>query len=187
MQHVMIDIETLGLLPGCAILSIGACRFALDGTGTGETFYINVDRESCLHYGLWADPQTEAWWATQSEEAKTALLTPEPVGLSNALLRFSEWLTKTSAAGPVSVWSHGAGFDLPILHVAAQKIQQKMPWSYRNERDTRTIFMLAAELNEFKFEHFIAPFKHGVHHNGLDDAITQAIQIQKSWEIIHNL
>lgn len=187
MTHVMIDLETLGLLPGCAILSIGAIQFDLDADKVGDSFYINVSRESCLHYGLWVDPQTEAWWASQSQEAKDALENPEPVNLSNALLRFAEWLTMMAAAGPVSVWSHGAGFDLPILHIAAAKVQQKMPWGYRNERDTRTLFMVAAKQNEIKFQSDIAPFKVGVHHNALDDAVTQARQIQMSWDIIQGL
>ena len=59
MKHVMCDLETLGLTPGSAILSIGACFFRpvsarvyLDERVIGERFYANVDPESCKERGL---------------------------------------------------------------------------------------------------------------------------------------
>lgn len=46
MEDMMIDIETLGTRPGSVILSVGAVMFDRHGVGHGETFYMNVERES---------------------------------------------------------------------------------------------------------------------------------------------
>lgn len=184
-MDIMIDLETMALTPDAVIRSIGAVEFDLDKDEVnGSTFYCNVNQLSCVRYGLVVNPQTEQWWASQSEEARKAFEMPTPVDLQIALYWLHEWITQQSAAGPVRIWSHGAGFDLPILRYAAYRVGYPSPWSYKNERDTRTLFHLAhMALPEFT-ESTIFPFKYGVHHNALDDAICQARQVQMSWAVM---
>ena len=45
-QDVMVDLETWGTKPGCAIISIGAVSFGPDGLG--EEFYTALDRDCFL-------------------------------------------------------------------------------------------------------------------------------------------
>jgi len=70
-DRVMLDIETLGQSPGCAILSVGAVRF--NQRGLGAEFYRSVSREDCERLGLAVDEDTVAWWQDQPEAAREVL------------------------------------------------------------------------------------------------------------------
>jgi DNA polymerase III epsilon subunit-like protein len=70
-DRVMVDIETLGLDPGAAILSIGAVRFDTDGLGA--TFERNIGLESCQEAGLTIDAGTLEWWLQQDADAQHVL------------------------------------------------------------------------------------------------------------------
>ena len=179
-MDIMVDLETMGLQPGCALLSIGGVAFDLYSEALGDTFYCNIRKESCVRHGMFIDPQTELWWAQQSEDAKRALMTPDPIDLDMAFYHFIEWV-KTHDPASVRIWSHGAGFDLPMLHDAARRLGFSTPWSYRNERDTRTVLHLVHDRRGPDTLMEILSIQKGVHHHALDDAVTQAKQIQKGW------
>jgi DNA polymerase III epsilon subunit-like protein len=183
MRDVMLDLETLGLYPGAVIMSLGAVVFDLESSTIGEKFYVNIDRRSCTEVGMRVDPATEGWWAQQSAEAKAALLMPAPVALYYALDRFVDWIKKVAGAD-VRVWSHGAAFDIPLLRDAERRIGLKMPWSYKNERDTRTLFMAAEKGNDKSVIDGIWRMSTGTAHNALDDAINQAKQMCELWRLI---
>jgi len=55
-RRIMLDIETLGLEAGAAILSIGAVKFDTDGLGA--EFSGEIDLESCQDAGLAIDAET---------------------------------------------------------------------------------------------------------------------------------
>jgi hypothetical protein len=156
--------------------------------GLGSTFYCNVTRESCLQHGLLIDPQTDQWWASQSEAAQAAFTKPDPIDLLLAMHFFVEWLrTQELAAGAVRlmVWAHGSGFDLPMLRVILHKLGwEKMPWHYQAERDTRTLFMMGHLAAPDLFNQRIGSFNTGTQHNALDDAITQAKQVQFAYGLV---
>src|SRR5690242_10125798 len=181
---IMIDLETLGLQPGCVLLSVGAAAFNLwEPNSLGDTFHCNVNRTSCVTLGMFIDKDTELWWSQQSEEARAGLWTPQPVDLSIALYHFFGWIDKHGSN--VRVWSHGAGFDLPLIHDAARRVGFRVPWSFRNERDTRTLFHMARNLLPWEQFKTIMEQKSGVHHHAKDDAVTQAEQVWKLWIAIH--
>ena len=69
----MLDLETWGVHPGCAIRSLGAVYFGFDGQPLGPTYYANVDTESCVALGLQLEPRVVEWWGEQSPEAQAAL------------------------------------------------------------------------------------------------------------------
>jgi hypothetical protein len=79
--------------------------------------------------------------------------------------------------GGTRVWSHGAGFDLPILHDVFRRLGEHAPWHYRNERDTRTLFMMFQKRNPESFMHLMR-LSVGVAHHALDDAETQVNQVK---------
>jgi hypothetical protein len=138
--HVMLDLETWGTLPGCALRSIGAVTF--DPFGEKDLdycFYANIDRVSCETVGLKIDPETEAWWGKQPPEAQDALAY-DPWALSYAAAMFDAWWVEQKAT---HLWSNGACFDEPILRVAFDAVARRIPWKYWNVRDTRTIWDIA--------------------------------------------
>lgn len=168
MSHVSTDLETLGKRPGCVIRSIGAVVFDPRGEGVGAGFYVNVSRESCERHGLTVDPETEAWWAKQSDAAKAAL-EGDQLDLVEALDQLTAFWVAFAGR---KVWGHGSTFDVAILDAAYLAIGREPPWKFWDVRDTRTAFDLA----------FVKPDRAaGVHHTALDDAINQALTVQRAY------
>lgn len=165
----MVDLETLGVSPGCSILSIGAVRF--DETGIKEKFYIAVTQDSCERAGLVADPDTVKWWSEQSPEAREAVFNPkDPSCIWDALGFFDEWLDDVCPeVKDRIVWGCGAAFDNAILakaYVITQQKRDAQPWKFWNDRCYRTVKALHPDMPMAK--------RTGTHHNALDDAISQA-------------
>ena len=168
-DHVMIDLETLGTLPGSVILSIGAVLF--DPTKPveeclGREFYCVVGRANSELRGLTVDQSTLDWWKKQSPEARQVLADAEDPEkydlLADSLEMLSQFLTPN-----MKVWSNGANFDQPLLDVAYSKIGQPIPWKYYNSRCHRTLLGLHPAAKS------LAP-KNTCAHNALEDAKTQA-------------
>jgi len=162
MKNLMVDLETLGTRPGCVVLSIGAVWF--DHTGLGEPFHTVISRDSCKEHGLFEDEDTLAWWARQSEQAKATLneATGGGVLLPRALQDFQDFVKQQTS---VKVWGNGADFDNPILSAAYHAAGMKQAWTAYNGRCYRTLKNLFPDV---KME------RGGIHHNALDDAISQA-------------
>lgn len=165
-MHIMLDLETFGTRPGCAIRSIGAVVFDLEGF-IGAEFYQNVDLQSCLDAGLKIEAATLAWWDKQSTEARAALADKQAT-LRDAAGRFHMWFANQSG---IYVWSHGANFDEPIWTAAIAAIGGRVPWKFWNVRCTRTAF----DLNHFDPR---SVTRAGTYHNALDDAAYQARCVQ---------
>lgn len=168
MKDVMVDLETLGMVPGCVIISIGAVFF--DSTGLGDEFYTVVNRMDAEARGLTVDAATVKWWTQQSDEARKVLHDSSrkktSLPLMMALAQFDRFLSSRGDVTNVRVWGNGADFDNPILAVAYDRLGQRPPWKFWNNRCFRTLKNLAPE--EAK------PPRQGTHHNALDDAKHQA-------------
>jgi hypothetical protein len=162
MAHVMIDLETWGRVPGCAIRSIGAVVFDADENILGERFYRNIDDASCEALGLTKDPETVQFWAEQSKAAQDALL-DNCVPLAEALADFHKWFGNV---GGVQVYGHGASFDPPILEAAFNACLLEAPWKFWDVRCCRTILAMANRKPDRRST--------DVHHNALHDAEAQA-------------
>lgn len=138
----MVDLETLSTRSNAVILVIAGIKFdrqrveTLDEpVETMDTFYRRVHIQSCVDVGMHIDPETEAWWKTQSTEMYEENFGKERVPLQTALEDFKKWYGKSTL-----VWSNGASFDIPILDEAYLRCNQKSPWKYWEIRDTRTIY-----------------------------------------------
>lgn len=167
MNHCMLDLETWGIRPGCAIRSIGACVFDPRSEEIEPWFYQNVTLASCKKMKLHVDPDTVKWWDEQGEAARD-VLEVDQLHVKSAVLNFNTWFRQNNAE---SVWGHGAAFDPPVYEAVAHAVGFKAPWSYKAPRDTRTLF----DLTGFRTEDL--PFV-GTKHNALDDAVHQARCVQ---------
>lgn len=167
MKHTMIDLETMGVSAGCAIMSIGAVEFDPDSQTLGRTFYRVIDLQSCLDAGLRIDARTLYWWMEQSNQAREAL-SKDKEPFRDVLEAFTRWLDPTTL-----IWSHGLTFDLPVLQAAYEKAGLVTPWKFRNARDTRTIF----DLSGVKMG-----VGAGTYHNALDDARNQADAVIEAYQ-----
>ena len=187
--HVMFDLETLGTVPGCVGLSIGAVEFRPHTGELGDTFYVVIDVDSSLDHFLTEDPDTVQWWLGQSEEAR-AVLTEARSGnassLPDAMNALNAWLAKLGPGSKIRSWGNGADFDNPILRVMYDAANVKPYAGSYGGRCYRTVKNLDELFGEFfKFEKLDrGRDRVGVHHNALDDAKSQAIHLMRNIALI---
>lgn len=169
MNHVMLDLETYGTVPGSVILSIGAQAFDPDaGTiDSAQSFYQVITIDSCEDAGLETNLATIEWWYKQSKEAQAVLRQaygeePGAIGLRYALRNFTAFLGASSPC----VWGNGSDFDNAMLTVAYERAGFPLPWKFSGNRCYRTLKNLAPRVPMDRF---------GTHHNALDDARSQAV------------
>jgi hypothetical protein len=160
-RHVMLDLETLSLRSDACIIQIAAVAFDIETGELGPRFNAYVN-ESCLEGATigHVDVSTVGFWMRQQfSQTLGEAITDEDErrDLYEALCEFNQWFADLAAdtceddAAPVvetyeeiSLWSHGAGFDIPILAAAyARALIGEVPWHYRAPRDTRTLYALA--------------------------------------------
>lgn len=173
---IMIDMETLDVLPTATILTIGAVKFDPFGDDVKEPdadrFYVKIDLDSCDRLGCTVSQATLDWWACQSKEAQEEAFDPngriDIVDAMNQLYKFC-W-------GAKRVWSHGAGFDVIICENLFRKIGKAVPWQFWEVRDTRTLFDLG-----------IDPKRPPVlKHHALEDAWNQAVGVQNVFKTLRS-
>lgn len=137
----MIDLETLGVGPRAAILTIGWVKFDPHSQEMSEPYRIHVDVASCIERGMIVNDSTVRWWMIQDEEARKAQANARPVDLAHALTFLSEQL---SYEHPIQhVWGNGANFDISILETAYELCGMEIPWKFYDVRCYRTIKSLS--------------------------------------------
>lgn len=167
MEHVMVDLETLGRRAGCSVLSIGAVAFDPTTKELGPEFYMVVNRHSCVLSGLHEDADTLTWWDNQLPAAKVVLdhSTEGGFGLRYSLTEFTNYLAQFDLDN-VKIWGNGSDFDNAILINCYAAVGQNTSWRFWNNQCYRTLKGLRPS---------IKMNRQGVHHNALDDAKSQAI------------
>lgn len=178
-KFVMVDLETLGTVPGCSILSIGAVEVDLQRGKLGKEFYIVVNRQSCADAFLTEDASTVKWWEDKTPEARAVLAEAgdkkKSVPLKLALAKFNEYLLSITNLRDMRLLGNGADFDNPILRVAYDAA--KVPFmgskaGFFGGRCYRTL----KGLDEIFGATHAAPklARQGTYHHALDDAKSQA-------------
>ena len=165
---VMIDLETLDVLPTATILTIGAVKFDPYSVSRSvddcDALYLKVDLDSCDKLGLTVSQATLEWWSQQSQEAQEeAFSDTERINIVDAMNQLYKFCW-----GAKRVWSHGAGFDLVICEHIFSKMQKAVPWKFWQARDTRTLFDLGLDPDR-------PPV---LKHHALEDAWNQAVGVQ---------
>lgn len=171
MNHVMIDIETMGTNPNAPIASIGAVFFNPKTGELGEQFYCRVDFENDMLNGAVPDGGTIKWWLRQSSEARAELICDDADAtiIFRAVSDLSDWLTDNADnLKSLKVWANSPSFDLVIMKSKFERLGFDIPWKYWNEQDVRTIKEVGRALGVDA-----RPFT-GTQHNALHDAINQA-------------
>ena len=162
--NVMIDLETLGLKPGCAIAAIGAV-FIQDGEIVSD-FYRRIKwGQAVKKYGFEMDPATVAWWLSQPKESAQELTADGGHTLRQALIDLQRWLKKRSPENNHLVWGNGSDFDNVILDSAYQRLGLNRPWGDFSNRCYRTLAKVFPHIPRHKPE---------VKHHALHDARAQA-------------
>jgi hypothetical protein len=171
-EHVMIDLETLGKGSHAAIWTIGAVKFDMhyaetidELLDTTDKFHVRINMKSSFALGR-ADAGTIEWWMQPERDlAREAIFKMPDVDLIEALDGFKEWFGEDKP-----VWGNGATFDNVILSNAFSACTIERPWSYKSDRCYRTFKSLAPD---------VKPIDVGVAHGALDDALAQAWHMQR--------
>jgi hypothetical protein len=169
---IMIDLETLDVLPTATILTIGAVKFDPFGDDINEPscqkFYVRVDVDSCDAVGGTVSQSTLDWWANQSQAAQDEAFDPaNRISITEAMSQLYKFCW-----GAKRVWSHGASFDIPICEFYYRKTGKAIPWQFWEARCTRTIFDIG-----------INPHRPPVlKHHALEDAWNQAVGVQNVYK-----
>lgn len=162
MNRMMIDIETLSTRPDAAVLSIGYCIFNNNSVSVPQEFLMDVDEQ--IRLGRHVDFSTICWWMGQGDEAKDLVFSKNDhrmdiVGAQRAFKWvIEEWNIK-------EVWSHGF-MDLAVL---SHMFDDDTPWSFRDQRDTRTLSSLYPGVDRPQPE---------IPHSAGSDAFAQALWVR---------
>lgn len=184
-SHVMVDLETLGTVPGCIGFAIGAVEFFPETQTLGREFYKLVDVQDSIDHFLIEDPATVEWWSKRSPEARAELdaaRNGDGVPLAVAMVALNDFLLAGGAGVKgTRLYGNGADFDNPILRVmwSAANIQPfGSKGGFFGGRCYRTLKTLD-ELFGPQFT-FTKLQRTGTHHNGLDDAKAQAVHLMEN-------
>ena len=176
-MHVMIDLETLSTrLPDAAIASIGAVVFypTQPAEQIAENPMFSQSVVLATNQSRHIDGGTVAWWLSQSEAARNALLT-DAVPLPFALNSLAKWLTEHQ---PKTVWANSPSFDCVLLRHAFDQHGVRWPFNYWDERCLRTIKALV-------YPHGDAPrIRIGAAHGAVADAVSQAVLVAHCYEAL---
>ena len=178
---IMIDLETIGLVPECVILSCGAIAFEPRTNtvynDTGTTWWPSLEEQREL--GRLEDPRTIEWWTNQAPEAQaTSWAVPEEerIGLTKFYDDLRNWMSTNDQPYKMrKVWSNGAGFDIAILENLFRMLKADPPWAYWNIRDTRTVWDLTPSVKQG--QNLLA-------HDALSDATEQAERVCRSYLLL---
>lgn len=168
----MLDLESLGTRPDCAILTLGAIKFDpfnLDKFGDGIYFRIDVDEQ--LSLGRQVQEDTLEWWMGQAEDVREeALGESDRISLTSMYQQLNRFLV-----GVNNIWCQGPAFDIVILENIYRQMSWPTPWQFWQIRDSRTLFGVHGDPREKN--------KVGLH-NALEDCVSQATAVQ---QIYHKL
>ena len=168
-MHLMIDIETLGVTPNAAILTIAAQSFDPFGTGYyPQHYYTRVSLEGQENRII--DESTLNWWSAQPDHAKAEAFADDGrISLDQALDELGKliWHSKF-------LWCQGPTFDCTILENAYNSYNKPVPWQYYMVRDSRTVHSLWPELA-------IPPTTH----HALKDCHRQIIMLQDTFKFLN--
>lgn len=179
MNHLMIDLETMGNKPTAPIIAIGAVLFEPSTGVLGPEYYAVVDLESSLVRDAVADPSTILWWMKQGAEARAAITSDIRLHITNALSGLVRMIEDNCVLKELQVWGNGATFDNVIMRATFERHGYHCPWQFWNDRDVRTIVEMGRAIG-FNPRYEI-PFE-GDLHNALADARHQAKYVSAIWQ-----
>lgn len=167
-DHVMIDLEALGLVPGSAIIEIGAVRFNPAGK-IGLGFHRYVLPDAPLHVDL----DTLMWHRGNGTYPRSDDEELARICLEDALNELRRWVEE-SGPSPTAMWSWGSAYDFPILKAAIAVCRQEPLVPYWKEQCARTVWRMA-----FPYER-TAPRPH----HALADCYAAVGDLCKAWKTL---
>jgi hypothetical protein len=128
-MHIMCDLETTGVEPGCCILSIALVPFDL-GLPL-DPFYEKISHTSSRELGFTDSPDTLTWWDKQKPEVQQEAFSGTRT-LPNVMESLCHYLKQLGEPKQLFLWGNGKDFDNIILSHCIKRLAIKQPWHYAN-------------------------------------------------------
>lgn len=196
-MEAMIDIETLGLIPGSPVVTVGAVLFDPYSSDSSEimlsrSMNIRIDLSDSMKYSSSLDGGTIRWWFEQKDEAIKALVGDDAISMKEALQKLwrfccerGKFVDKEFFNGLSTLpkacryWAKDPDFDMQLMRYYYEHPEFErsttMPWKFWECRSVRTVQDLAWPGGSDDRPTFQIP---GVAHDARWDAIQQAMTIQ---------
>lgn len=180
MNHLMIDLETIGTRPTAPLVSIGAVFFEPSTGELGPEFEIVTDISSDIERGAIAEGGTIKWWLRQSAESRSVITGDSAISCSKALGALRAFVYEHNRdSSSIKVWGNGSTFDNALLRAVFDRHTMRPFWEWYNDQDVRTIVELGRAIGfDPKRE---MPFD-GFQHSALADAKHQAKYVSAIWQ-----
>lgn len=173
--HLVLDIETCGINPGCIVTEIGIAIIEQNKV-IDKAFWRLNPSEEIFHLGMTVESDTAKWWTEFPIEKRENLVN----GSNNEFVSIYQILpiinTFVSKYKIDYFWGNSPDFDFKILDELINRINDfdktefKFPWNcFWKLRDVRTLIR-GSGLNN-------SEIKNINQHNALDDAIYEAEQL----------
>jgi hypothetical protein len=181
MINITLDLETLSTETNAAIIQIGACVITSDRRkvplGISCEFEGTIRYEDCLKYVksgmLHQSEDTMQWWDKQDRKVQTYVFSGQNSYI-DVLSNFATWISTLSAdKSEIAVWGNGSDFDNRILTHSLDAFGLHGVWSYRGNRDLRTLCAIHPLVEPLPW----SEVRHGIKHTALADARYEADQI----------
>lgn len=186
MRSIALDIETMSTEPDAALTAIGLVEFHHDednedGTGPriDREFYAPIHLTSAVQAGGRMDPATVMWWMGEDLVLARRKWLFNAVRIEIAMQAMLDWFATGGSGADILVYARGPQFDCVVVKTALARLGMKVPWEFRNERDTRTMTKMypSIELPE-------APAT-SMKHFALDDAMFEARTVWHLWRTLN--
>ena len=168
----MVDLESMGLPPDGAIVSIGAVFFNLEDGTLGPTFRRTINLATAVRDGATLNPGTILWWLQQNQQARNNICFSAE-DIRTTLTDFAAFIEEHSRVQDVRIYGNGSDFDVTLLNSAYLRAGMKTPWSPFKVRCFRTI------RNLYPSVVYDTADKGDAAHTALDDAIFQVRHLLK--------
>ena len=162
---LMIDIETAGRRPGCAIIQIAAVPFnANTGDISTNTFKMDINLDNQFKNKFGYCQNTLSWWRKTNKNLFEQLATSKNSYVTVGK-EFQDYFNSLKDHKKIRTWGNSARFDMGIIegwYIRAIGFNFNAFWNTWLERDVRTIGCLSPSIKlGTKFE--------GEKHNAIDD------------------
>ncbi|CAB4129207.1 exonuclease [uncultured Caudovirales phage] len=171
-MDIMLDLESLGTRPDCAILTLGAVKFdPYTPNAIGDSLYFRIDVDEQLALGREVQTDTLEWWSKQADDVREeALGEHDRISLESMYRQLNKF-----TVGVENIWCQGPAFDIVILENIYRQMGWPTPWQFWQIRDSRTLFGVHGDPRE--------KGKAGLH-NALEDCISQAQGVQQIYHAL---
>ena len=140
-KHLMIDIESLGLVAGSVVLSAAGLWFDPYTGNFAKAFDINLSVEEQLAAGYTIDGDTAKWWF---ERPLDLFLSMAERRKDTLTLEAADYAILEHTKRAEHIWAMGPDFDFTLLPHALKTAK----WPFWKNRDVRTMRMFVSEARQ---------------------------------------